>query len=137
MDTTGIPGPELARRKMEFTAFCTCCGQSLAVEAETQEEANYIATLQCSCEGARREQKRHDIKEKIGAICLEPSEHSGFDKVDEDQYKLLIILADNVFEGRIDKVTVGLPDSTVRITKGKDGVLVFNRSHKVEQEVYV
>lgn len=35
--------------------YCKHCGQARVVKANTEAEANYIATRDCSCEGAEME----------------------------------------------------------------------------------
>lgn len=88
--------------------FCRDCGQLHLVAAETQEEADEIATARCDCEN---EEKWHRLSREMQ---LQPLCNSGIELVK----KTCELIRANV----IDKSKINIANSEIMITRKNDKI---------------
>lgn len=121
--------------KKMITGVCAYCGQAQNVEAQNQEEANQKATEMCSCDKSVSSRYIIEFGKKVNEIITAPERTTGFSPLNEDYYKLIMVMADQVNTGFIDAVSFKLDDRTIKITPRNEGGLKFKQSKTVECNV--
>ena len=118
---------DLGKRK-RLEGACRFCGQIQAVEADSQEEANRIATLNCNCDEAEAYRRKEDLMEIINQTCRDLPKESGFDSMPESQVHAIRVIGELVADGKLIKATLDVADSRCMIGKHKDGSFTFTRN---------
>lgn len=105
------------QRYESFEGICKYCGESDILMAESQLEADEEVSRKCECGGWEAEEKQQQL---IAAIRTQSAENTelNFKKLDEAQVDMLIDIGILVLEGKIDKATIAVKQSTVVITGG-------------------
>lgn len=114
-------------------AVCKFCGQTIAEEYETKEEAIEQGTLACNCWQARAYQQ---LKERAEAakldlrdMLLKDDEIHNVKAVDQAVFDFLINAVDLIAEDKIYKISIGLlSGGTVDIKTGSGGKISLKRS---------
>ena len=93
---------------MTSTGFCFYCGQAICdISAESQDDADRQATLQCSCSEAqarqKKERKKDEAKIKIRALFYEEEEST------EEVADMVIAASELMVDKKIKAVTVAIP----------------------------
>lgn len=107
---------------------CRFCGQVQSVQADSQEEANRIATLSCNCDEAEAYRRKEDLLELINQTCRDLPRESGFESLPERQVHAIRVIGELVADGDLAKATIDVADSRCMIGKHKDGSFVFTRN---------
>ena len=107
---------------------CKFCGQVQTVQADTKEEADRIATLNCNCDDAEAFRRREDLMTLIDSTCQDLPEDCGFANMSIGQVKALHDLGEMVADGHIMKATVDIADSRCMINRKKDGRFTVRRN---------
>lgn len=107
---------------------CRSCGQVQSVQADSQEEANRIATLSCNCDDAEAHRRREDLMALIDSTCQDLPEDCGFVNMSIGQVKTLHDLGEMIADGHIMKATIDIADSRCMINRKKDGSFTFRRN---------
>ena len=115
-----------------MNGVCRYCGQMQNVEAETQEDADNKATEMCDCPQAIKDRSLDSFCEKVATIVFDTAEETGFEPLSNEQYKLICVLADKIFQKEINGVTVKLDDRTLKLSKDKDGYVKFRQTKTLE-----
>lgn len=109
----------------EWSGICMFCGQAKIIEAETQYDADRIATQECICDNPRRRAAK--CHENIEQICGEISERYGMEQVVQEVKDVIKAAGTMCVNGHIEAATFRLADSTVQIKRLKDGVAVSRK----------
>ncbi|MCQ2563892.1 MAG: hypothetical protein MJ128_05340 [Mogibacterium sp.] len=110
---------------MEMTGTCLFCGQTRMVQAETQSEADRLASENCTCDNNLK--KVHQCAENIDRICGESSKEFGMDLVTEEVIDSMKDIGRHCVYGHVEAATIRLADSSVTIKQIKDGVSVSRK----------
>lgn len=111
-----------------YEGVCRFCGQVQSVQADSQEEANRIATLSCNCDEAEAYRRKEDLLELINQTCRDLPRESGFESLPERQVHAIRVIGELVADGDLQKATIDVADSRCMIGKHKDGSFVFTRN---------
>ena len=114
-------------------AVCKFCGQTIAEEYETKEEAIEQGTLACNCWQARAYQQLKEraeaAKVELRDMLLKDDEIHNVKAVDQAVFDFLINAVDLIAEDKIYKITIGLSSGgTVDIKAGAGGKISLKRS---------
>lgn len=117
------------------TAVVTCpyCGgtQMMEVpEAATEEQLQAYAVKVCTCDEAKKEQRKSSLEEKLNMLFGDGSASNGFDEpLSADQLSRLKSLCVNVLDSTFINVTVTFPTGDkARITTVTDRIKVTRES---------
>lgn len=111
-----------------YEGVCRFCGQVQTVQADSQEEADRIATLSCNCDKAEAYRRKEDLLELINQTCGDLPRESGFESLPERQVHAIRVIGELVADGDLQKATIDVADSRCMIGKHKDGSFVFTRN---------
>lgn len=103
----------------EMLGTCRCCGQTKIVKAETQEEANEITTLDCSCPGGEIERRKKQVEDQLDQLIGELAPDNGWEAVKPEVYRTISELAAKISEGEITSCTIRIDETNLRITRTK------------------
>lgn len=109
----------------QMTGTCLFCGQTRMVEADTQEEANRIASENCTCDNKLKSCRQ--CSENIDKICGATAKEFGMDVVVEDVIEEIKAVGKLCVYGYIEVASFRLADSTIAIKQIKDGVSVARK----------
>lgn len=109
----------------EMTGTCLFCGQTRMVEAETQEEADRIASENCTCDNKLKSSRQ--CSENIDKICGETAKEFGMDTVVEELIEEMKAIGKLCIYGHVEAASFRLADSTIVIKKTKDVVAVSRK----------
>lgn len=114
-------------------AVCKYCGQTIAEEYETKEEAIEQGTLACNCWQARAYQQLKERAEaaklELRDMLLKDDEIHNVKAVDQAVFDFLINAVDLIAEDKIYKISIGLSSGgTVDIKAGSGGKISLKRS---------
>lgn len=115
----------------QIMGFCKGCDQGQLVEANTQVEADILATKMCKCELSRPIRAEWDIVDKVQKVCDWESESLGFKKLNTDVADALIQMGKLCLHNHIIQGQVKVDDSVVTLTRKAAGVGI-QRTMKVE-----
>lgn len=108
-----------------MTGICIYCGQHMMVEAESQEQANKIASDECKCEEGREyrnmEQWKHDAKSNIDSLT---------EDIGEVCKKTMFLVVDSIAAGECKRASIKINERvSINIALKKDCIDV-ERSYK-------
>ena len=114
-------------------AVCKFCGQTIAEEYETREQAIEEGTLACSCAQARAYQQLREraqaAKLELRDMLLKDDEVHNVKAVEQVIFDILVSAVDLIAEDKIYKITLGLSSGgTVDIKAGSGGKISLKRS---------
>ncbi len=95
--------------------FCKDCGQMHLVDANSQKEADVIATDKCDCESEVKWLRlMHD---NVDMLCGSKSSELDFEPMEQPAIDLVKTACELVHKGFIESVKVSAADSEVVITR--------------------
>ena len=115
----------------DMTGVCKYCGQTKIVKAETQEEADRTATLDCNCQGGELERKKKHVKEQLDELIGELAPDNGWDPVRPEVFETIKELAFLITEDRISSCSMRVDDTNLKISRTK-GKINIERSKTVK-----
>ena len=129
--------------KDNFLGACKFCGQIIAgtvIEgADTQEQANIKATMNCGCSDARELQKKEKQKKNAKANIkkLFVLDNEAFESMqDESLIQMMYAAVDNISEDKLDSVTFSIPGiGTARISANAKRGIVVERRKTVSRKI--
>ncbi len=110
--------------------YCKHCGQARIVRANTEEEANYIATRDCSCEGAEIEAKVEAAEAALEYVA----QSENMCRIEGNLLTLIKATIPYIVEGDIGSVSFKLSDSTLSIKSGEKIKIKRKRDYTVNME---
>ncbi len=112
---------ELQKREVvQKVGFCKYCGQIVMVEAPEElppEELNELASQQCNCDEAKRQQRRIA---RMGAAAIWAENY--FSR-ESGQLQAVCCAIKAVFEYAFDNITIKSGKKTYKIDMDKDGMI--------------
>ena len=112
----------------QMEGACRFCGQIQTVQAESKEEANRVATLNCNCDEAEAYRRREELMTLIDSTCVDLPEDCAFVNMSVGQVNALRDLGSMVADGFIMKATIDIAVSRCMINRKKDGSFTFRRN---------
>lgn len=119
--------------KKTMSGECRYCGEFRLVQAADEEEANRMASEQCTCEGATKERDRRNTLMRLRAAMQEPEEKSGFPRLAGEIQNMVKEIAELILDHRIDTASIDTGDRQIKM-KMADGGLKFQQVKKIEME---
>lgn len=113
---------------------CICCGQIEVVNADNKEDADRIATENCTCENSTRDLLR--FKRNIEIMTGKEAEEIGFVHLQEHEKHIINELAEMIVNGSFTGSRITLQDSELIIKRKNNGKFIVERKkqemHKLE-----
>ena len=109
----------------EMTGTCLFCGQTRMVEADSQTEADRLASENCTCDNNLKRVRQ--CPDNIEQICGESAKDFGMEIVVEETIDTLKEIGRLCVFGHIEAASFRLADSTIGIKQIKDGVAVSRK----------
>lgn len=126
----------------KFFGICRFCGQIAAgtIEgAETQEQADKKATMNCGCSDARELQKKEKQKKNAKANIkkLFVLDNEAFESMqDESLIQMMYAAVDNISDDKLDSVSFSIPGiGTARISTNAKRGIVVERKKTVSRKI--
>lgn len=116
-------GKDLSDTKI-YTGECQFCGKKENVIAQDQMEADGMVTDDCTCTLSGKRSEYEKMMRSMEVVANRSKTIDGFLPLDDDMYRLITELGESIFERKIVKVAINLPDSKLIIAGKKDGVVV-------------
>ena len=110
---------------MEMTGACLFCGQTRIVEAESQREADRLASELCTCDNSLK--KARQLWDNIDQLCGETARSYGMDIVAEEVKEELKQIGTLCIHGLVEAATIRISDSSITIKQVKDGVSITRK----------
>lgn len=95
-----------------YEGICKYCGSLMSVIAVSQEAANMVASKNCTCDGARMEEKRERLVANIETIC---EGGRGMRKMEIQEVEALKHMAMYVLQEDVDSISVSYEHSTIKV----------------------
>ena len=111
---------------------CKYCGAEIGVMAETQAEANEIASEKCNCGGNEIAKKKHYMSERLQLLAGENCEEMGFRPVENEAFEIIERAAYMVIEGRIQSAVFKINGTAISIKGGEK--IKLSRKYTYEQK---
>lgn len=99
------------------------------IMANSQEEADRLATESCKCEASELDRKRDCLMKNIEDIC---ENSQSMRAMDREEIDTVLLIGDQMFKADINSVQIGFDHSGIRIWKAGDKIKT-KRTAKVEQ----
>ena len=116
-----------------MTGVCTGCGQTKAVRAETQEEADMIATSECDCAKGERIRKKRELDQRLSELIGEEAPDYGWEAAGSaDVFEAIRTIGHIVAEGGIESVGIRINKTNLKIG-ARSGKIVVERSKIIRQ----
>lgn len=116
----------------KFTGICKYCGTEYTVIAESQNDANDMASEQCACGGNKVAEKKKMMKENIDQLLGTECEALGFRPVDREIIAVIEQLGCMAIDGRIQNVAIKVDGTVINIKAGEKTKI--KRKYTYEQE---
>lgn len=109
-----------------FEGICKYCGTTKIIMAKSQEEADYLISESCTCNGAEEEAK-------IDRVCLNAKTIAeGYDHVIGDT---LATLGCFILKDIMQSATLNAAEATFKVSKNSKGQVKFTRKEVKQQEL--
>lgn len=118
--------------RKDMTGTCAYCGQSKIVKAVTQQEADAMASIDCSCPGGEMERRKMHVKEQLDALIGYLAPDTGWEPVKQGVFDSIKEIANRVAEGDITSCAIRVDDTNLKITRNK-GKITIERSKTIKQ----
>ena len=112
-----------------YEGACQYCGSMINIMANSQEEADRLATESCKCEASELDRKRDCLMKNIEDICKNSQSMRAMERKEIDA---VLLIGDQALRAGINSVQIGFDHSSIRIWKAGDKIKV-KRTAKVEQ----
>ena len=116
----------------EMIGVCAFCGQTRAVLAQTQEEANEMASLDCGCPGGEAERKRKELRDRLDELIGELAPEFGWDPTTPEIFDEIAAIANSVADGRIGSAAFSIDGTNLKIRRNTKGIAI-ERSKTIRQ----
>lgn len=116
------------------TGVCKFCGQTCIISATPADKADMAATMQCTCEGARRERKWGQTRAALTAAMCAPANETGFPTMPFETQEIIKDVADAIHDLKVFSAQLELCDRTVKLKATNNG-LMFQQVKKIENSV--
>lgn len=115
--------------------LCKSCGQVHFVSAETQEEADRIASESCDCEN---EAKWHRLMvANVEMLCGEQSKELGFVPLDGANLEFVKNACELIHAGFINNAKFSVANSEIKISGGAAGKIDVKRTKKETNQMTI
>lgn len=104
-----------------YEGTCRYCGSLVSVIANSQEEADMVASKECGCENGILEMKREKLFENITEVCLNGR---AMRTMNGHEIKVTQTIASQIFEETITNITIGFEHSNIRIWEAGEKIKV-------------
>ena len=101
-----------------YEGVCRYCGSTINIMANSQEEADRLATESCKCEASELDRKRDCLMQNIEDIC----ENFGIRAMDREEIDAVLLIGDQMFKADINSIRVDFGHSSIRIWKVGDKI---------------
>ena len=95
-----------------YEGICKYCGSLMSVIEVSQEAATMVASKNCTCDGARMEEKRERLIANIETIC---EGGRGMRKMEIQEVEALKHMAMYVLQEDVDSISVSYEHSTIKV----------------------
>lgn len=115
------------------TGVCMGCGQIKTVRADSQEDADVIATEECSCSAGELLRKERELDQRLSELIGEEAPDHGWEAAGSaDIYEAIRTIGHIVAEGGIESVGIRIDKTNLKIG-ARGGKIVVERSKTVRQ----
>lgn len=114
---------------------CEYCGAEIGVMAETQAEANEIASEKCNCGGSGIAKKKHCMSERLQMLAGESCEELGFRPVENEAFEIIERTAYMVIEGRIQSAVFKIGGTVISIKGGEKTKILRKYTYEQKEEI--
>ena len=111
-----------------YEGICRYCGSMINIMANSQEEADRLATESCKCEASELDRKRDCLMGNIEDIC---ENSQSMRAMEREEIDAVLLIGDQMFKADINSVQIGFDHSSIRIWKAGDKIKT-KRTAKVE-----
>lgn len=101
-----------------YEGVCRYCGSVINIMANSQDEADRLATESCKCEASKLDRKRDCLMQDIEDIC----ENFGVRAMDREEIDAVLLIGDQLFKADINSIRVDFGHSSIRIWKVGDKI---------------
>lgn len=118
-----------------YIGRCQHCGKEASVLTDSQATANSLVTESCNCDGAKIEEIRRALRNRMDDICGQYAPEYGFDAIDSDIYNMLLQMCDWIVTDRIHSMTVTIDGTKLTVNNTGAKVKVkrtYTKSHSAE-----
>ena len=98
---------------------CRYCGLGIGVMAETQAEANEIASRECSCAESKIENKKKAMRDRIEELAGAGCEELGFSPVDPEICEEIKAVGSMIIEGKLQQASFKVDGTNILIKAGE------------------
>lgn len=106
----------------QMTGKCAYCGQTRFVDADTQEQADIIATENCACDNIMK--KRRMIFENVEELCGANAVNYGMEQMTEEAIDVLKAGGELCLRGLTDSIAMKAAGTSISIRSTAKGVKV-------------
>lgn len=114
---------------------CEYCDAEIGVMAETQAEANEIASEKCNCGGSGIAKKKHCMSERLQMLVGENCEELGFRPVENEAFEIIERTAYMVIEGRIQSAVFKIGGTAISIKGGEKTKISRKYTYEQAEEI--
>ncbi len=115
---------------------CVYCGQTKLVNTVDQEEADKQATLECQCEGAKKERRILQLDDAIEDLFSEKNVDKRFDAASDFEIETIKNIARTVLCNGSRKGSIMLYDGTkATVARKSNGDISIQRNLAVNLEI--
>lgn len=100
---------------------CRFCGQSRMVDAEDEEKANGIASVECDCDQAKNWKKIMTMRNTVDQMFGFGADERGFSSLAQSQTGAIKTMAELVMGGAFDSCTLTYDTVKAQLKATKDG----------------
>lgn len=111
-----------------FDGICRYCGQLTSVMAESQEDADDIVTMQCTCEDATLEQRKEKLFDNLDEIIGDGAETYGMEPLPQDVRPALMNIGVLVMKEQIQAASINVGGTAVKIKITAKGQVKVSRT---------
>lgn len=98
---------------------CMYCGTGIGVMAETQTEANEIASRECSCAESKIENKKKAMRDRIEELAGVGCEELGFSPVDPEICEEIKTVGSLIIESKLQQASFKVDGTNIMIKAGE------------------
>lgn len=116
----------------DLLGVCSGCGQTKMVKAQTQEEADRIATEECDCPEGELTRRKKEFDDRLQELISETAPEYGWEPAKSQEiFERIQELGHIVCEGGIESAVIRIDKTTLKIKGG--GKITLERSKTIRQ----
>ena len=116
----------------DMLGVCQGCGQTKMAKAQTQEEADRIATQDCDCPAGELMRRKKEFDDRLNELIGETAPDNGWEPAkSKEVFERIQELGHIIIEGGIESAVIRIDKTTLKIKGG--GKLVLERSKTIRQ----